>query len=146
MRRRRRVRKPAPDACGDPDETIMSQYQFSVSVKTCYLPEQSDPERRQYAFAYTLTIRNTGQVAAQLIARHWIITDSENDVQEVKGLGVVGHQPLLQPGEQFEYTSWAVIATPVGTMRGAYFCVAEDGERFEAPVEEFALHMPRTLH
>jgi ApaG protein len=94
----------------------MSQYQFTVSVKTSYLPEQSDPDRRQYAFAYTLTIRNTG------------------------------HQPLLQPGEHFEYTSWAVIATPVGTMRGAYFCVAEDGERFEAPVDEFALHMPRTLH
>lgn len=97
-------------------------------------------------FAYTLTIRNTGQVAAQLISRHWIITDSDNHVQEVKGLGVVGHQPLLPPGEQFEYTSWAVIATPVGTMRGEYFCVAEDGERFEAPVPEFALHMPRTLH
>ncbi len=124
----------------------MSQYQFTVSVKTSYLPEQSDPDHRQYAFAYTLTIRNTGQVAAQLIARHWIITDSESHVQEVKGLGVVGHQPLLQPGEHFEYTSWAVIATPVGTMRGAYFCVAEDGERFEAPVDEFALHMPRTLH
>lgn len=80
----------------------MSQYQFTVSVKTSYLPEQSDPERRQYAFAYTLTIRNTGKVAAQLIARHWIITDSDSHVQEVKGLGVVGHQPLLQPGEQFE--------------------------------------------
>lgn len=124
----------------------MSQYEFSVSAQTRYLPEQSDPEHRQYAFAYTLTIRNTGQVAAQLIARHWIITDSENQVQEVKGLGVVGHQPLLQPGEQFEYTSWAVIRTPVGTMRGAYFCVADDGERFEAPVPEFALQMPRTLH
>jgi ApaG protein len=124
----------------------MSQYQFSVSSQTRYLPEQSNPERRQYAFAYTLTIRNTGQVPAQLIARHWIITDSDNRVQEVKGLGVVGHQPLLKPGEQFEYTSWAVIETPVGTMRGAYFCVAEDGERFEAPVPEFALQMPRTLH
>ncbi len=96
---------------------------------------------------HTLTIRTyRREVAAQLIARHWIITDSDNHVQEVKGLGVVGHQPLLPPGEQFEYTSWAVIATPVGTMRGAYFCVAEDGERFEAPVAEFALHMPRTLH
>jgi ApaG protein len=127
-------------------ESTMSQYEFSVSVETRYLPEQSDPDSRQYAFAYTLTIRNTGQVAAQLISRHWIITDSNNHVQEVKGLGVVGHQPLLPPGEQFEYTSWAVIATPVGTMRGEYFCVAEDGERFEAPIAEFALHMPRTLH
>ena len=124
----------------------MSQYQFSVSAQTRYLPEQSDAERRQYAFAYTLTIRNTGKVTAQLIARHWVITDSDDHVQEVKGLGVVGHQPLLQPGEQFEYTSWAVIATPVGTMRGEYFCVAEDGERFEAPVPEFTLQMPRTLH
>jgi ApaG protein len=124
----------------------MSQYELSVSAQTAYLPEQSDPERHQYAFAYTLTIRNTGQVASQLIARHWIITDSDDNVQEVKGLGVVGHQPLLQPGEQFEYTSWAVIATPVGTMRGEYFCVAEDGTRFEAPIAEFALRMPRTLH
>ena len=110
------------------------------------MPEQSDPDARQYAFAYTFTIRNTGQVTAQLISRHWIITDSENQVQEVKGLGVVGNQPLLPPGEKFEYTSWAVIATPVGTMRGFYFCVAEDGERFEAPVPEFVLRMPRTLH
>ena len=124
----------------------MSQYQFSVTAHTRYLPDQSDPARRQFAFAYTLTIRNTGSVAAQLIARHWVITDSDDHVQEVKGLGVVGHQPLLQPGEQFEYTSWAVIATPVGTMRGAYFCVAEDGERFEVPVDSFALQMPRTLH
>jgi ApaG protein len=124
----------------------MSQYQFSVASQTRYLPEQSDPDRRQYAFAYTLTIRNTGQVPAQLIARHWVITDSDDKVQEVRGLGVVGHQPLLQPGEQFEYTSWAVIETPVGTMRGEYFCVADDGERFEAPVPEFTLQMPRTLH
>jgi ApaG protein len=124
----------------------MSQYEFSVSAQVQYLPEESDPERHQYAFAYTLTIRNTGQVPAQLIARHWVITDSENTVQEVKGLGVVGHQPLLKPGEHFEYTSWAVIATPVGTMRGDYFCVAEDGERFDAPVPEFVLRMPRTLH
>ena len=124
----------------------MSQYEFSVSSQVRYIAEESDPEHRKYAFAYTLTIRNTGQVAAQLIARHWVITDSENRVQEVKGLGVVGHQPLLKPGEQFEYTSYAVIATPVGTMRGEYFCVAEDGERWDAPVPEFVLRMPRTLH
>ncbi|WP_175946643.1 Co2+/Mg2+ efflux protein ApaG [Caballeronia sp. BCC1704] len=124
----------------------MSQYEFTVSVETRYMPEQSDPDSRQYAFAYTLTIRNTGHVTAQLISRHWIITDSDNQVREVKGLGVVGQQPLLAPGEQFEYTSWAVIATPVGTMRGEYFCVADDGERFEAPIAEFALHVPRTLH
>jgi len=124
----------------------MSQYELTVSVRTAYLPEQSDPDKRQYAFAYTLTIRNSGHIASQLIARHWIITDSDSHVQDVKGLGVVGHQPLLKPGEQFEYTSWAVIATPVGTMRGEYFCVAEDGARFDAPVPEFTLRMPRTLH
>lgn len=124
----------------------MSQYEFSVSAQVQYLPEESDPERRQYAFAYTLTIRNTGQVPAQLIARHWVITDSENTVQEVKGLGVVGHQPLLKPGEHFEYTSWATISTPVGSMKGQYFCVAEDGHRFEVPIPEFALVLPRMLH
>jgi ApaG protein len=124
----------------------MSQYEFTVSAETRYLPEQSDPDAHQYAFAYTLTIRNTGEIAAQLISRHWIITDSDNVVQEVKGLGVVGNQPLLPPGEKFEYTSWAVIATPVGSMRGSYFCVAEDCERFEVPIPEFSLHMPRTLH
>jgi ApaG protein len=124
----------------------MSQYELSVTVRAQYLPEQSNPEQRQYAFAYTLTIRNTGQVPTQLIARHWVITDSEQHVQEVKGLGVVGHQPLLAPGENFEYTSWAVIATPQGSMRGEFFCVAEDGTRFDAPVPEFALQMPRTLH
>ena len=125
---------------------IMSQYQFTVSVKTSYLPEQSDPDRRQYAFAYTLTIRNTGQVAAQLIARHWIITDSENHVQEVKGLGVVGHQPLLQPGEQFEYTSWTRIATPRGRMQGRYVCITEDAQLFEVPIEPFELSMAQALH
>lgn len=124
----------------------MSQYEFSVSAQANYLPEQSEPDQRQFAFAYTMTIRNSGQVAAQLIARQWLIVDSENHAQEIKGLGVVGHQPLLQPGEQFQYTSWAVIATPVGTMRGEYFCVAEDGTRFDAPIPEFVLHMPRTLH
>ncbi|BBO59217.1 Co2+/Mg2+ efflux protein ApaG [Mycoavidus sp. B2-EB] len=124
----------------------MNQYEFSISVQANYLPEQSDPEQQQFAFAYTITILNAGQVAAQLIARHWVIVDSENHTQEIKGLGVVGHQPLLQPGEQFQYTSGAIIATPVGTMRGAYFCVAEDGFRFDAPIPEFVLHMPRTLH
>ncbi|MEJ0003734.1 MAG: Co2+/Mg2+ efflux protein ApaG [Pararobbsia sp.] len=124
----------------------MNRYQLTVAVKARYLPEQSDPTERQYAFAYTVTIRNTGTIAAQLISRHWIITDSENTLQEVAGLGVVGNQPLLAPGEQFEYTSWAVIATPTGSMRGEYFCVAEDGERFEAPIAEFGLAMPRTLH
>jgi ApaG protein len=124
----------------------MSQYQMTVTVAPRFLPEQSDPERRKYAFSYTITIRNSGAVTSQLIARHWVITDSEGEIQEVKGLGVVGNQPLLAPGEQFEYTSWAMIPTPVGTMSGEFFCVAEDGARFEAPVAPFSLTMPRTLH
>ena len=124
----------------------MSTYQMTVTVQARYLEEQSDPDRSRYVFAYAVTIRNTGSVAAQLIARHSLITDANDQVQEVKGLGVVGHQPFLQPGEQFEYTSGATLATPQGTMRGEYFCVAEDGERFGAPIPEFILSLPRTLH
>ena len=100
----------------------------------------------RFVFAYTITITNTGSVAARLISRHWIITDSDNKVQEVRGLGVVGEQPLLQPQESFEYTSGAAIATPVGTMRGSYQMVAEDGNSFDAPIPEFMLSMPRVLH
>ncbi len=124
----------------------MAAYQFTVSVKTQYLAEQSDPDRSSYVFAYTITIRNTGTVTAQLISRHWIIVDANNHREEVRGLGVVGHQPLLQPGEQFEYTSGTALATPQGSMTGSYFCVAEDGERFEAAIPEFILSLPRTLH
>lgn len=124
----------------------MAAYEFTVSVKTQYLAEQSDPDHSSYAFAYAITIKNTGQVAAQLISRHWVITDANNHVEEVRGLGVVGHQPLLQPGEQFEYTSGTSLATPQGSMRGEYFCVGEDGEQFEAKIPEFILSLPRTLH
>ena len=124
----------------------MAAYEFTVSVKTRYLAEQSEPERSNYAFAYTITIRNTGQVAAQLISRHWVIVDGNNHMEEARGLGVVGHQPLLQPGEQFEYTSGTALATPQGSMSGSYFCVAEDGERFETKIPEFVLSLPRTLH
>lgn len=124
----------------------MSAYEFTVSVRTQYLEEQSDPGRASYVFAYAITIQNTGQIAAQLISRHWTITDANNNVQQVRGLGVVGHQPLLQPGEKFEYTSGTSLATPQGSMTGSYFCVAEDGERFEAAVPEFILSLPRTLH
>lgn len=124
----------------------MAAYEFTVSVKTRYLAEQSEPERSNYAFAYTITIRNTGQVAAQLISRHWVIVDGNNHMEEVRGLGVVGHQPLLQPGEQFEYTSGTALATPQGSMSGSYFFVAEDGERFETKIPEFVLSLPRTLH
>jgi ApaG protein len=124
----------------------MAAYEFNVLVKTKYLSEQSDPERSNYVFAYTITIKNTGQVAAQLISRHWTIVDANNRIEEVRGLGVVGHQPLLQPGEQFEYTSGTVLATPQGSMQGSYFCVAEDGEQFEAHIPEFILSLPRMLH
>jgi ApaG protein len=124
----------------------MADYEFTVSVRTQYLPEQSDPDSANYVFAYAISIKNTGQVAAQLISRHWVITDGNNRVEEVRGLGVVGHQPLLQPGEQFEYTSGTALATPQGSMMGEYFCVAEDGTRFEAKVDEFVLSLPRTLH
>jgi len=124
----------------------MASYEFTVTINTQYLEEQSDPARSNYVFAYSVTIRNTGQVAAQLISRHWVITDANNHVQEVRGLGVVGNQPLLQPGEQYEYTSGTSMATPQGTMAGEYFCVAEDGEKFEAKIPEFVLSLPRTLH
>lgn len=124
----------------------MAAYELSVSVKTQYLPEQSEPARDHYVFAYTITIKNTGTVATQLISRHWVIVDANNGKQEVRGLGVVGHQPLLQPGEQFEYSSGTQMATPQGSMMGEYFCVAEDGHRFEAAIPEFVLSLPRTLH
>ena len=122
------------------------KYQINVTTRTTYVPEQSDPDSGRYVFAYTITIRNTGSVTAQLISRHWIITDANNRVQEVRGLGVVGEQPLLKADESFEYTSGTAIATPVGTMRGSYQMVAEDGLQFDAPVPEFTLSMPRVLH
>ena len=129
----------------------MAQYQFSVRVQTRFLPEQSEPGEPMYAFAYTITVRNTGQVAAPLVARHWLIADARGHTEEVKGLGVVGQQPLLQPGEAFEYTSGCRLRTASGTMHGSYFCVAEDGARFEAPIALFVLDasgtdIPRTLH
>ena len=121
-------------------------YDVSVSAATQYLAEQSDEAASRFVFAYTITLRNTGSVAAQLISRHWIITDAQGLVQEVRGLGVVGAQPLLQPGESYEYTSGASIATAVGTMKGSYQMVASDGTRFEAPIPEFTLSVPRVLH
>jgi ApaG protein len=124
----------------------MAAYELSVTVKTLYVPEQSDPERSNYVFAYTITIKNTGQITAQLISRHWIITDANNRIDEVRGLGVVGHQPLLAPGEVFEYTSGTSLHTQQGSMTGTFFCVAEDGEQFEVKIPEFVLSLPRTLH
>ncbi|MDP2267482.1 MAG: Co2+/Mg2+ efflux protein ApaG [Thiobacillus sp.] len=123
-----------------------TKYHISINVDTTYLAEQSDPASDRYVFAYTISIANTGTVAAQLISRHWIITDAENVTQEVKGLGVVGEQPLLQPGESFEYTSGTAMATPVGTMQGTYQMVAEDGIKFDAEIPKFTLSMPRVLH
>jgi ApaG protein len=123
-----------------------ARYEITVSAKSVYLPEQSDPDSGRFVFAYTISIQNTGTVAAQLLSRHWIITDSENRAQEVRGQGVVGQQPLIKPQESFEYTSGTSIATPVGTMRGSYQMAAEDGVRFEAPIPEFTLSMPRVLH
>lgn len=123
-----------------------NRYEFTVTVETAYIKDQSDEEQNRYVFSYTVTIVNTGSIAAQLISRHWVITDASNSVQEVRGLGVVGEQPLLKPGEQFEYTSGTVLATPVGTMRGSYHMTAEDGEQFDSEIPPFTLAMPRVLH
>ncbi len=122
------------------------KYDIQVIVRTAYIPEQSDPGSDRYVFAYTVTIANEGTASAQLISRHWVITDAENQVQEVRGLGVVGEQPFLRPGESFEYTSGTSLGTPVGTMRGSYQMVAEDGQKFDAEIPEFTLSMPRVLH
>jgi ApaG protein len=122
------------------------KYDIAVTVRTQFLPEQSDVEVGRYVFAYTIRIANAGSMPAQLVSRHWIITDAESQVQEVRGLGVVGQQPLLKPGESFEYTSGCALNTPVGTMRGSYHMVAEDGTHFEAAIAEFTLAMPRVLH
>ena len=124
----------------------MNKYDFKISVRTKYIEEQSDPTASRYVFAYIITIVNSGTIAAQLISRHWVIVDANNHRQEVNGLGVVGHQPLLKPGERFEYSSGTSMATPTGAMHGEYFFVAEDGHRFESPIPEFSLALPRTLH
>jgi ApaG protein len=122
------------------------KYDIKVTAQSFFLPDQSDEENDQYMFAYTIRIENTGQVPAQVISRHWIITDADNQVQEVRGMGVVGEQPVLKPGQHFEYTSGSSINTIVGTMRGTYQMVAEDGTKFDAVVPEFPLSVPRVLH
>jgi ApaG protein len=124
----------------------MSSPKFHCVVRVQFLPEQSNPPQGPYAFAYTVTIRNEGDIAAQLIARHWVITDANGHVEEVRGLALVGHQPLLKPGETFEYTSWTRIATPHGQMRGTYFCMTEDAHPFETEVPSFELVFPGLLH
>ena len=122
------------------------KYQIEIHPMPQYIPEQSDPENDRYIFAYTITIKNVGSVPAQLVSRHWIITDGNNEVQEVRGLGVVGKQPLLQPGESFQYTSGSSMTTAIGTMKGTYQMVADDGTHFEAVIPEFVLASPRALH
>jgi ApaG protein len=122
------------------------RHEISVSTHVTFVPDQSDAERSRYVFAYTITITNTGTVTARLLTRHWIITDANGEVQEVKGDGVVGEQPLLKPRQSFEYTSGTAIATAVGTMRGSYQMIADDGVRFDAPIPEFTLSVPRVLH
>jgi ApaG protein len=122
------------------------KYAVAVTAHSTYLPDQSDEEDDRYVFAYTIRITNTGAITAQLVSRHWIITDADSQVQEVRGMGVVGEQPVLKPGDTFEYSSGSSIPTAVGTMRGSYQLVAEDGTRFEAVIPEFSLSVPRTLH
>jgi ApaG protein len=133
----------------------MAKYEFQVEVVPQYLPDQSDPEEGVYVFAYTITISNTGEVAAQLISRSWNVNDANGHTEKVKGLGVVGQQPLLKPGQAFEYTSGTHLRTPTGTMHGSFFCVAEDGEKFDVTIPMFVLDAlsgeagiggPRTLH
>ena len=126
----------------------MAAYEFTVTVRTQYLPEQSDPSRSNYVFTYAITIKNTGTVGAQLISRHWVITNAAGEIEEVKGLGVVGHQPLLKPGESFQYSSGCRLRTSSGTMQGTYFCVSEDGERFDVEIAPFVLDdgSNRVLH
>lgn len=126
----------------------MAKYQFRIEVAPQYLPDQSVPSQGVYSFAYTITITNSGEVPAQLISRHWVISNAAGETEEVKGLGVVGHQPLLKPGEAFQYSSGCRLRTPSGSMQGSYFFVAEDGERFEVEIPAFELDdgARRVLH
>ena len=123
-----------------------SSYSIDIAVQTHFLEDQSAPDDHRFVFAYTIRIANAGRIAARLISRHWIITDANGKVEEVRGDGVIGEQPLLRPGEHFDYTSGAVLQTSVGTMRGSYQMLADDGHRFEAPIAQFTLSIPRTVH
>jgi ApaG protein len=124
----------------------ISQAQFSCSVAPQYIEDQSNPARHEYVFAYTVTIVNSGTVTAQLIARQWVISDATGRTEEVRGLGVVGNQPVLKPGERFEYTSWTRLDTPHGVMQGTFYCMTEDAHTFEAPIEPFTLARSQSLH
>ena len=122
------------------------RHAIDIQVRTRYLDEQSAPADNRYVFAYTIRLENRGDAPAQLLARHWIITDANGRIEEVRGEGVIGEQPRLRPGEDFEYTSGAVLETIVGTMRGSYLWQADDGTQFESPIPQFTLSIPRTLH
>lgn len=124
----------------------MPRPEFTCEVSVQYLPEQSQPPGGPFAFAYTVVVRNSGDIAAQLVARHWRVTDAEGNVEDVRGLAVVGHQPLLKPGETFEYTSWTRIGTAHGSMVGTFFCMTEEAHPFDAAVPEFQLVFPGLLH
>lgn len=123
-----------------------SSQKIQIVAQVKYVPEQSDEADNRYVFTYTITVTNNGENAAQLLGRHWIITDSNNQVQEVRGQGVVGEQPLIKPGQSFGYTSGTVLSTPVGTMTGSYQMVNEDGTKFDATIPQFVLSVPRVLH
>lgn len=119
---------------------------IQVEVDTLYIESESDPENDRYVFAYTITIKNVGDVAAKLLTRHWVIRDANGKVQEVQGDGVVGEQPHLKPGEGFQYTSGTMLETSMGTMGGSYMMVTDGGEEFKAPIADFLLSTPHTLH
>jgi ApaG protein len=121
-------------------------YTIDVQVETRFVPDQSKPHDNRYVFAYTVTLHNAGDVAARLLTRHWVITDANGKVEEVRGEGVVGEQPWMRPGDRYQYSSGAVLETAVGTMQGSYQMLADDGTRFDAPIAPFTLSIPRTLH
>lgn len=126
--------------------TASDKHQIQIDVRTVYLPGQSAPDQNRYVFAYTITITNSGSVPARLVTRHWIITDANEQTREVRGEGVVGEQPYLLPGTSFQYTSGTILETSVGTMRGSYQMIADDGTQFDAEIPVFTLSIPRTLH
>lgn len=125
---------------------MTADYRIEIDVESEFLSAQSEPAEQRFVFAYTITIANTGQVTAQLLSRHWLITDGNGRVQEVRGDGVVGEQPTLAPGDRFRYSSGAMIETPVGAMEGKYRMRAEDGNEFDAPIPPFTLAVPNLLH
>ncbi|UUD62860.1 Co2+/Mg2+ efflux protein ApaG [Pseudomonas seleniipraecipitans] len=122
------------------------RYQIDVSIVSRYLAEQSQPQQNRFAFAYDVTIANNGSLSAQLLSRHWLITDGNGQVQEVRGAGVIGEQPLIEPGDSHSYSSGTLMATQVGTMQGSYQMIADDGQRFDAPIAPFRLAVPGALH